>query len=370
MNSHNTADFDLEPIYLYILSLLPVRRLEIFQKWRQAAGSFEAIYLADEAQLASFGLGLELIIKLREIKKENSVEKISEDLERTSVYTLPYFDPRYPKLLKEIYDAPPVLFYRGRLGKPEEPCVAIVGSRKMSSYGSAVMSRITTPLIDAGLTIVSGLALGIDGAAHAESIKRDARTIAVLGCGVDEATVYPRTHFRLAEQILDNDGLIVSEQPPFMPALKHHLIARNRIIAGLSLGVTILECKIKSGALITADYAADFNRSLYAVPGPAYSILSEGPHHLIRNGATLVSRGEEILEDLAIALPQLQIKEPGQFTEREQRVLKCLQSSPATIDVIVKETNINTMEILQTLTTLELRGTIKNLGAEGFLKTK
>lgn len=368
MTNYKNTGFDLEPIYLYILSLLPVRRLEQFESWRKAAGSFEAVYLASEDQLATWGLGLELIIKLRQIKQENSVEDIAANLQHTAVHTLTYYDSRYPKMLKEIYDAPPVLFYRGTLGEPDETCVAIVGSRQMSSYGSTMMPRIAGPLIDAGVTIVSGMALGIDGAAHIEAIKRGARTIAVLGCGVDEASVYPRAHFRLAQQILDCGGLLVSEQPPYMPALRHHFIARNRIIAGLSLGVAIVECKLKSGALITADYAADFNRNLYAVPGPAYSSLSNGPHKLIRDGAALITKGEEILEDLALSLTELPLKPSMQFTDLELAVLKCIHNTPATVDAIAKEVKLNTVDISQTITMLELRGTVKNLGYEGFIK--
>ncbi|HEX3099615.1 MAG TPA: DNA-processing protein DprA [Patescibacteria group bacterium] len=371
--THYDDTIDLEPLYLYILSLLPVRQLKIFERWREAAGSFEAIYLASEKQLAEFGLGLELIIKLRQIKTEHSIEKLALSLQSTAVNTVMYDDPQYPSLLKEIHDPPPVLFYRGQLGAPDEACVAIVGSRSMSTYGSLIMPRITTPLIKAGVTIVSGMALGIDGAAHAQSVKATTRTIAVLGGGVDEASVYPRGHYKLAQQILDCGGLLISEQPPGTPGLRHHFIARNRIIAGLSLGVVIVECKIKSGALLTADYAADFNRALYAVPGPAYSSLSEGPHNLIRSGACLVTKGEEILEDLALALPKVSEKidaaRKNSFTENELLVLKFIYTKPATADAIAELTKLDTQTLMQTLSMLEVRNEIKNLGSEGFIKT-
>jgi len=371
--THYDENYDLEPIYLYILSLLPVRKLEVFERWREVAGSFEAVYLASEEKLAEFGLGLELIIKLRQIKAENSVEKILEDLQRTSVNTLVYYDERYPKLLKEIFDAPPVLFYRGKLSHPDEACIAIVGSRSMTSYGALVLPRITTPLINAGITIVSGMALGIDGAAHSESIKLGARTIAVLGSGVDDDSIYPRGHYRLAEQILDNAGLIVSEQPPGMPGLRHHFVARNRIIAGLSLGTVIVECKLKSGALITADYAMDFNRSLYAVPGPAYSKLSEGPHKLIKDGAALITHGDEILQDLEVSIPEvvevIEARKYKKFTQTELLMLKFMHNKPVTVNTISELTKLSADVVLQTLTMMELRGAIKNLGSEGFIKS-
>jgi DNA processing protein len=354
---------DLEPLYLYILSLLPVRRLEVFDKWRKEAGSFENVFLHPPAEFSE---------RLSEIKSLNSVEKIYLSLEKTGVNTLPYYDQRYPKQLKEIFDAPPVLFYRGELGSSDEACIAIVGSRKMSTYGATALPLIAKPLINSGVTIVSGLAYGVDSAAHIESVKAKARTIAVLGSGVDDESIYPRAHLRLVHDILDNGGLIVSEHPPGTPGLKHNFVARNRIIAGLSLGVVIIECKKKSGALITADFAADFNRNLYAVPGPLYSSLSEGPHNLIKNGAMLVTKGEEILEDLNIYLHEFELnnglKEQKLFTAVELRVLECMQDASVTLDALVTETKLSSAEVANAITMLELKGVIQNFGSQGFIK--
>lgn len=359
----NLYSSDLEPLYLYILSLLPIRQLEIFEDLRKQAGSFENVVLNPPLGFAE---------RLRKVKSENSVEKLFLDLQKCGVKVLPYYDSRYPKLLKEIHDPPPVLFYRGLLIDSNEACIAIVGSRKMSSYGATVMPIIAKPLIDAGAAIVSGLAYGADSAAHAECVKRDARTIAVLGSGVDGNSIYPRAHLRLAHDILDNKGLIISEHPPGMPGLKQNFVARNRIIAGLSLGVVIVECKTKSGALLTADFAADFNRNLYAVPGPVYSAFSEGPHLLIKNGAMLTNSGEEILEDLVLARPEIKLKQKqlikNSFTEKERRVLKCMQDSPATTDAIINATDLAAHQVTQIITTLELKGVVKNLGNAGFLK--
>lgn len=359
----NEYQIDLEPLYLYILSLLPVRQLEVFEEWRRQAGSFEAVYLDPPRQFAQ---------RLTEIKHEHSIEKLLQSLQKTAVNVLPYYDARYPKLLKEIYDSPPVLFYRGKLSDPDEACIAIVGSRKMSSYGAAAMPIIAQPLINAGVTIVSGLAYGADGAAHIESVKSGARTIAVLGSGVDEDSIYPRAHLRLAHDILDNGGLIISEQPPGTPGLRYNFIARNRIIAGLSLGVVIIECKAKSGALLTADYAADYNRNLYAVPGPIYSSLSEGPHNLIKNGAALINNGDEILEDLSLNIASIVEKTNLHtlklFTDVELRVLECMQDASITLDALVEETKLSSHEIANAVTVLELKGVIQNLGTQGFIK--
>ncbi len=353
---------DLEPFYLYILSRLPVRRLDIFEHWRAQAGTFEAVYLSSERQLKELGWGYELVLKFREIKNEWSVEKLVNVVEKTNVSMVTYLDTDYPAMLREITDPPPVLFFRGQLNK-SEACIAIVGSRKMSNYGLGMIPKIAGPLVNAGVTIVSGLAYGIDSAAHTESVNRQARTIAVLGTGVDEKSIYPRGHLKLAHQILETGGLLISEQPPGTPGLPHHFVARNRIIAGLSLGVIIVECKVKSGALITADYAADFNRNLYAVPGPAYSALSAGPHELIRNGAMLITCGEDVLQDIKLDLAQLPetAKPKPKFSELEQRVLECMQDEPQSATEIIVATNASTEIVMQTITLLELRGAIKEI---------
>lgn len=295
------------------------------------------------------------------------INQLQPILDKTKVKAISYYDPCYPKLLKEIFDPPSVLFYRGQLISADEACVAIVGTRQISSYGRTIMPRLAQPLIDNKITIISGLAYGIDAAAHAEAVKNRARTIAVLGSGLDDAALYPRQHLQLAEEILDNNGLLLSEQPPGTPGFKQNFIARNRIIAGMSLGTMIVECKLKSGALITADYAMNFNRPVYAVPGPIYSPYSEGPHKLISDGAMLISSGNEVVADLGLQITQPTLLEHN-FTDLELRVLKCMHSEPQTIDALQATLNISTEQLIAILTSLELQSAIRNLGAEGFIK--
>ncbi|HEX3095894.1 MAG TPA: DNA-processing protein DprA, partial [Patescibacteria group bacterium] len=182
-------------------------------------------------------------------------------------------------------------------------------------------------------------------------------------------SIYPRGHLNLAHQILDNGGLIISEQPPGTPGLPQNFVARNRIIAGLSLGVIIVECKTKSGALLTADYAADFNRNLYAVPGPAYSSLSAGPHQLIKNGATLITTGDEVLEDLHVVLAQLPSKPQMPFSELELRVLKCMQDKAQSINEISEAVNLPISEVAKATTLLELSGAIEDAGNNTYIQT-
>ncbi len=339
---------DLEPLYLYILSKLPIRQIEEFERLREQAGSFKNAW--QRAGLLE------------------PVEKLAEKLNKESIGALPYYDPLYPTLLKQIFDPPPVLFYKGVLLDCDEACVGIVGTRMMSAYGKAVLPKITDPLIQSGCTIVSGLAYGVDAAAHQEAVKQKARTIAVLGSGLDDASLYPKHHVALAHEILEHNGLLLSEHPPGEPAFKQHFVARNRIIAGMSLSTVVVECKQKSGALITADYAMDFNRPVYAVPGPIYSEYSSGPHQLIQQGAMLITSGNEILEDLNLRITN-STQTNAANTPAELCVLECIQSSPRTIDEMLQLTSLSSGDLLAIISVLELNKQIKNLGAEGYIKT-
>jgi DNA processing protein len=178
--------------------------------------------------------------------------------------------------------------------------LAVVGARDSTPYGESVISHLLPPLINRGITITSGLAYGIDAMAHTETVRTHGRTIAVVAGGLDEKSLYPQAHLYLSRKILRNNGAIISEYPPGTPALKHHFIARNRIISGLSMGTLIIECKQKSGALITARYALEQNRNIYAVPGSILTPHSAGPNQLIQQGATPVTCAGDILQDLAV----------------------------------------------------------------------
>src|SRR6058998_678326 len=203
-------------------------------------------------------------------------------------------DPRYPVLLGAI-PAPPALFARGALSDDDALALAIVGSRRPTPYGLAVAERLAADLAARGVTVVSGLARGIDSAAHRGALRAGGRTIAVLGSGVD--VIYPPENRRLAAQI-EGSGSVVSQFAPGTPPLAHHFPLRNRVIAGLSLGVVVVEAAERSGALITARLAAEFGREVMAVPGPVTSPASRGAHALIRDGAALVERGEDVIAEL------------------------------------------------------------------------
>ena len=208
-------------------------------------------------------------------------------------------DDNYPALLSEIYDPPALLYCKGDL-KKDECCIGIVGTRKVSAYGKQVTENFSSKLEESGLIIVSGMALGVDSFAHSTVLKSKGRTIAVLGTGIDDKSIYPRSNYYLSKKIVSEGGAVISEFPIGTLPLRYNFPQRNRIISGLSLGVLVIEAGERSGALITASCALDQNRDVFAVPGNIYSTVSIGPNNLIKQGAKLVSNADEILEFLNI----------------------------------------------------------------------
>ena len=278
------------------------------------------------------------------------------------IKTLTLEDDSYPKILKRTKDAPKILYYRGEL-KPEESCFAIVGTRRYSNYGKDISLEIAADLAEAGLTIVSGLAPGIDTFSHQAAVERNRRTIAVLGTGVDEESIYPRENINLARKILENGGCLVSEYPPGTRGSKFTFPRRNRIISGLSLGTLVIEAKEKSGALITASWAKSQKRKLFAVPGNIHSLNSKGCHLLIKQGAKLVENAKDILKYLNYPVnTAYQTRGISHSNEEEKLILEMLKIEPLYIDKIIEKTNLSASKTAATLAILEIDGKVKNLG--------
>ncbi len=277
------------------------------------------------------------------------------------IKTISIEEKNYPKLLKEIKNPPEVLYYRGEI-LSEENCFAIVGTRMCSSYGKEVALEIAGDLAEARLTIVSGLAPGIDTFVHQATIERNKRTIAVLGTGLDEKSIYPQSNLKLAEKILENGGALISEYPPGTPGSKFTFPQRNRIISGLSLGVLVIEAKEKSGALITAKWARKQRRLVFAVPGNIHSLNSKGCHYLIKHGAKLVESANDILEELNF--PQKVARgltiEGGNLEEK--LILGALEGDILYIDKIIEKTNLPAQKVASALAILEIKGIVRNLG--------
>lgn len=276
-------------------------------------------------------------------------------------------DNEYPLLLAEIHDPPEQLFVRGII--PPGICFAVVGSRVPSAYGKTVTAKLVEPLAAAGVVIVSGLAYGIDALAHEAALAVGGKTIAVLGTGVDETSLYPRQHRKLARRIVEAGGAVISEYPSGTGPEKYHFPARNRIIAGLSRGVLIIEAKEKSGALITADLALKENRDVFAVPGPITSPTSAGPNQLIQTGAKPVLSPDDILVEYELTQLVTGNRELVTMKDEERRLLDILASDAVHVDAIGMKLNLPAPDVSAMLVALELKGLIKNVGGGRYART-
>ncbi|MFH1036814.1 MAG: DNA-processing protein DprA, partial [Patescibacteria group bacterium] len=209
-------------------------------------------------------------------------------------------DKNYPKILRKIKNPPKILYCRGNLPQDESKNFAIVGTRRYSNYGKQVALGISGDLAETGLTIISGLAPGIDTFAHTAAVERKKKTIAVLGTGLDKETIYPQSNLKLAEKIIETGGCLISEYPEGTRGTNFTFPQRNRIVSGLSLGVLVVEAKEKSGSLITAEFARKQGKKVFAIPGPVDSPNSKGTNHLIKTGAVLVENADDILRELKL----------------------------------------------------------------------
>ena len=271
-------------------------------------------------------------------------------------------DKEYPEELKKIKDAPKVLYYKGILPNPDEKCLAIIGTRRYSPYGQQVALKISGELADAGLTIVSGLAPGIDTFSHRAVVEKRKRTIAVLGTGLDEKSIYPQTNLELSRKIIEHGGCLLSELPEGTPGSKFSFPRRNRIISALSSAVLIIEAKEKSGSLITAEYAIKQNKKLFAVPGPIYSSNSAGPNKLIKNGAKLIASSTDVLNELGLQFQQTLQSNIEAENNEERLIINALKDQPLHIDKIIEKTKLNASVIATTLALMEISGKIRGLG--------
>lgn len=274
---------------------------------------------------------------------------------------------KYPSLLKEIFN-PPSLYIRGDFQETDKHAIAIVGTRKPTAYGKQTAEKFTYELAQAGFTIVSGLALGIDTIAHKTALSAKARTIAVLGSGIDPRVLYPQENKKLACEI-EQHGAVISEYKPDASARPGYFPQRNRIVSGLSLGVLVIEAGFKSGALITAKCALDQNREVFCVPGSIFSEKSIGANNLIKLGAKLVSRVEDILDELNLtqAMKFIEKKEIVPENKEEAKILKALSHEPKNIDEIIKKTKLDTASTSACLSIMEIAGKIKHLGAGAYV---
>jgi len=334
-------------------------------------GNLERAWHASAGELKATGLdarSTEAIVSLRNgISLEEEVDK----LKRYGVAVITSGDAEYPRRLAEIYDYPPVLYVRGTLLPEDEWSLAVVGTRRASVYGRQVAEEIVADLARSKVTVVSGLAKGIDAIAHRAAMQADGRTIAVAGCGLD--MVYPSDHVALARQIMEH-GALVSEFPLGTRPKAEHFPQRNRIISGMSLGVLVIEAGEKSGALSTAHWAVEQNRDVFAIPGSIFSPASKGTNRLIQEGAKLVNHAADILEELNLTMGARQLEmtdltAAADTTDTESQLLGYLSREAIHIDDVCRNSGLPIATVSSILAVLELKGLAKQVGSMSYVRT-
>ncbi len=348
-------------------------------------GSADRILGASVAELTKIdGIGDKTAEQIAATREKFDAKAELESAAKLGVWIVNFQDPRYPTVLKRIYDPPPILYVKGTLAKEDNLSVAIVGSRRCSVYGQEQASRLAHLLASAGFTICSGMARGIDTAAHQGALSANGRTIAVQGCGL--ANIFPPENKKLFEMIAES-GACISELPLQYEPLAENFPARNRIIAGLSLGTIVVEAGLRSGALLTAKSALENNREVMAVPGKIDSPLSTGSNQLIKEGAKLVDCVEDVMEALGYIGEQLKdhtadaaeiaaekIETPLfdvsqlKLSEAEKIIYDCLSTDPMHLEEIIAVADLTVGNVNAGLISLRLKGLIKQLPGNLFLK--
>lgn len=340
-----------------------------FSRLEHHFGKLERAWQASATELEMAGLDNRSIESVISNRPKISLDDEMAKLERYKVTVLTIKDKAYPFRLKEIYEPPPVIYVRGNLTPEDDLSVAVVGTRRPTFYGREVSEQIAGDLARNRITIISGLAKGIDATAHRAALDSGGRSIAVFGCGLD--IVYPRDHVKLARQIMEN-GALISEFPLGTTPRRENFPRRNRIMSGLSLGVLVVEAGEVSGALITAGHALEQNREVFAIPGSVLSAASRGTNRLIQDGAKLVSGANDILEELnlTMAVKQIEVKELVPATETESIILQILSNlspEPTHIDEVGHQSRLPIATVSSALSMMELKGMVKQVGSMNYI---
>jgi len=351
-----------------------------FQRLYDHFGSCESILSASVEQLQNVsGIGPKTASQIAFARQTYNVEGLLELCRREKIEIVSQRDERYPELLKLIHDPPQILYVKGTLTPQDALAFAVIGTRRMSRYGQKLTTQLTRGLVQYGVTIISGLAKGIDGIAHQAALEMQGRTIAVLGSGI--ARIYPQEHTKLAGRIVEN-GALISEYHPLMDPNKGTFPQRNRIVAGMSIGVLVTEAPRKSGAMITARLAYEQGRELFAVPGNVNSATSGGCNQLIRDGAVLVESVDDILESLGPLFQPVrepsslssgnpvvdELRHPGEFplNEIERAVLRQIGTSATSLEQVLRQSELDSHQVLVAVNVLLRRNLILQITQDVF----
>ena len=332
-----------------------------FQRLLDRFGDGESAWRAAPADLAGAGLGLKMIERLVAVREKVDLSLILDQIHSKGIQVLTWLDEAYPERLKEIEQPPPVLYLRGELSPEDTWAVAIVGTRRVSPYGRQVTEEIASFLAGNGVTIVSGLARGVDAIAHSAALKAGGRTLAVLGSGVDK--IYPPENRAMAEQIIEH-GAVLSDYVPGTPPESSNFPPRNRIISGLSMAVVVVEAGETSGALITAEFAAEQGREVFAVPGNILAPQSKGTNKLIQRGAHPLLSANDIMEALNLTRvgQHKAARKALPADDVEAKLLEAIGEEPLHVDEIRNLTGLPVEKVSATLVMMELKGMVRQVG--------
>ncbi len=349
------------------LSLVPEVGPVMSKKLIAVMGGPENVFQAGVNELLSIrGLGEEKARNIRNFGLWKTVDKYVKETEKKRMKVVPIDDPFYPQPLKEIEGAPILLYMKGDYREDDRFGIAVVGSRKHTSYGEIVTQKIASELSAAGFTVISGMARGIDTLAHKAALSSDGRTIAVLGSGLD--VYYPAENKGLMERIAAS-GCVISEFPPGTIPNRENFPRRNRLISGLSMGVLVVEAAADSGSLITAAYAVEQNKEIFAVPGSILSKNSEGTNRLIKQGARIVLGADDVIEELAPVLKgfiRAKDRKSADISNEEGTVCVALTREPKHVDEVSREARLPIQKTLEVLLSLELKGLVRQTAGKRF----
>jgi len=335
-----------------------------FAHLRRAFPSLKDAWHAKAIDLKQIGFDDNLVQELILHRQQTNIEKSWQQINELNLNVVTVADDNYPNLLKQISDPPPLLYYRGNWSCLDYPALAAVGSRQITSYGQQAVAKLIPALAQSGLTIVSGLAYGVDAACHQATLQAGGKTAGVLACGLDQ--IYPAVNRYLAQKIIDSGGLLLTEFPPGVMPLTHHFPLRNRIIAGLCRATLVIEAAAVSGALITAKLALEYNREVFAVPGNINAPGSVGTNELIKLGAMPALTADDILSayNLTAATPA---QARPTLDKLSEQILKLIVDEPLHSDDIARALSLPAGDIIAKLTLLEVAGLIKDSGQQKFI---